>query len=61
MIEQGMAQQRMWYRSNPSMEVGSDTTIFSPELDLSARELYESKDDITLKRAEVDMALEELT
>ncbi|KAJ7497014.1 hypothetical protein FB451DRAFT_1120135 [Mycena latifolia] len=39
MIEQGYAQQRMWARQDPSIEVGCDPSILGPEIERAAREL----------------------
>lgn len=39
MIEQGYAQQRMWARQDPSIEIGCDPSILGPEIERAAREL----------------------
>lgn len=56
MIEQGLAQQRMWYAHTPTVQVGSDSGILGPRVDLSAREVAENAPDIVLAGAEVDRA-----
>ncbi|GLB38971.1 putative the AROM polypeptide catalyzes 5 consecutive enzymatic reactions in prechorismate polyaromatic amino acid biosynthesis [Lyophyllum shimeji] len=56
MIEQGLAQQRMWYMSSSSLQVGSDPHIFSAELEKSVRELCEGMGDVVVDGEEVDRA-----
>ncbi|KAH0582102.1 hypothetical protein H2248_011758 [Termitomyces sp. 'cryptogamus'] len=56
-IEQGLAQQRMWYLSDPSLRAGSDRSIFGIELEDSTRKLGESMNDIIPTCTEVDRAL----
>jgi quinate dehydrogenase len=38
MIEQGLAQQRMWARGDASVEVGSDPGILGAEVEKAARD-----------------------
>ncbi|KAF5383256.1 hypothetical protein D9615_004904 [Tricholomella constricta] len=57
MIEQGLAQQRMWYMSSPTLQVGSDERIFGPELEQSVRELCENMGDVVVSGEEVDKAM----
>ena len=52
MIEQGLAQQRMWYTGKATMEVGSDSTILPPEVEVAARRLAEEMDDIMVEKEE---------
>jgi hypothetical protein len=42
MIEQGLAQQRMWMRGDASVEVGSDATLLGEKIERDARVLVES-------------------
>jgi len=56
MIEQGLAQQRMWYKTNHSLETGSDSTIFKEELERSARHLSENMGDVVEVGEEIDRA-----
>lgn len=55
MIEQGLAQQRMWYTSTPTLEVGSDHKILG-HVDLPARNMCETMGDVVLVGKEVDRA-----
>jgi len=41
MIEQRLAQQRMWFTSTPTLEAGSAVHMFDPAVEASARDLYE--------------------
>ncbi|KAF8067932.1 hypothetical protein FPV67DRAFT_1165571 [Lyophyllum atratum] len=59
MIEQGLAQQRMWFMSSPTIQVGSDPQILGPELEQSARELCEKMGDVVVIGEEVDKAVGE--
>ena len=43
MIEERLAQQRMWFTSStPTLEVGSVVNFFNPEVEASARDLCEN-------------------
>ncbi|KIK68991.1 hypothetical protein GYMLUDRAFT_152333 [Collybiopsis luxurians FD-317 M1] len=42
MVEQGLAQQRMWLRGDASVEIGSDPDILGPVIEQSARDLVQS-------------------
>ena len=42
MIEQRLAQQRMWFTSTPTLEAGSAVDVFDPAMEASARDLGES-------------------
>jgi quinate dehydrogenase len=55
MIEQGLAQQRMWYTSVPTIEVGSDHNILG-HVDLPARNICETMGDVVLVGEEIDRA-----
>lgn len=56
MIEQGLAQHRMWLTGIPTIEIGSDTSILPPELELSVRVLAEEMEDIVVSDEEIDRA-----
>ncbi|KAK0440926.1 uncharacterized protein EV420DRAFT_1580945 [Desarmillaria tabescens] len=56
MIEQGLAQQRMWYSGIATVEAGSDTTILSKEIEDSARQFAEEMKEIIVHDKEVDRA-----
>ncbi|KAG6867736.1 hypothetical protein C0993_011882 [Termitomyces sp. T159_Od127] len=55
-IEQGLAQQRMWRLSDPSLRAGSDQSVFDAAMEASTRTLGESMPDVVPPRAEVDRA-----
>ncbi|KAF9455851.1 hypothetical protein BDZ94DRAFT_1230489 [Collybia nuda] len=55
MIEQGLAQQRMWYTSTPTLEVGSDQRILG-HADLPARNICENMGDVAVVGSELDRA-----
>lgn len=57
MIEQGLAQQRMWKVGSASLEVACDKTLLGEETERKARELIENMKDITVTELEVDRAL----
>lgn len=57
MIEQGLAQQRMWKVGSASLEVACDKTLLGEETESKARELIENMKDITPTELEVDRAL----
>ena len=42
MIEQRLAQQRMWFTSTPTLEAGSAVNVFDPVVEASARDLGEN-------------------
>ncbi|PFH49382.1 hypothetical protein AMATHDRAFT_4967 [Amanita thiersii Skay4041] len=56
MIEQGLAQQRMWYTSTPTIEVGSDPTVLNPAVEKTARMICENMKDIIVQSTEKDRA-----
>jgi len=56
MIEQGLAQQRMWMRGDASAEVGSDATLLGEMIERDARVLVESMNDVVVTNTEVDLA-----
>ncbi|KAG6807380.1 hypothetical protein H0H93_001642, partial [Arthromyces matolae] len=58
-IEQGLAQQRMWYLADPSLRGGSDQDVFGTEMEESTRMLGESMVDIIPVGDEKDMALDD--
>ena len=41
MIEERLAQQRMWFTSTPTLEAGSSVNVFDPAVEASARNLCE--------------------
>jgi hypothetical protein len=45
MIEQGLAQQRMWARGDASVEVGCDTGILGEDVEAAARQWVASMDE----------------
>ncbi|KAF8316183.1 Aminoacid dehydrogenase-like protein [Clavulina sp. PMI_390] len=59
MIEQGLAQERMWKAGDASMLVGSDGDGLEVggRIDQLAREMVERMGDVIVKEAEVDQAL----
>ncbi|KAF8157113.1 hypothetical protein B0H34DRAFT_487264 [Crassisporium funariophilum] len=57
-IEQGLAQQRMWFTATPTLQAGSDHTVFDPKSEESARQLCENMNDILPNDVEVDRATE---
>ncbi|KAH8088210.1 hypothetical protein HD553DRAFT_348725 [Filobasidium floriforme] len=57
MIEQGLAQQRMWKVGSASLEVACDKTLLGDDTERKARELVENMKDITVTELEVDRAL----
>lgn len=57
MIEQGLAQQRMWKIGSASLEVACDKSILGPEVEQQARDLVENMPDIVPSELEVDRAL----
>jgi len=57
MIEQGLAQQRMWKVGSASLEVACDKSLLGEDTEDKARELVENMKDITPAELEVDRAL----
>lgn len=57
MIEQGLAQQRMWKAGSASLEVACDKNALGAETERKARELVMNMKDITSAELEVDRAL----
>ncbi|KAG6910710.1 hypothetical protein DXG01_008240 [Tephrocybe rancida] len=55
-VEQGLAQQRMWYLSDPTLRAGSDRSVFDVEMEISTRALGESMTDVIPAGVEVDRA-----
>lgn len=45
MIEQGLAQQRMWMRGDASVEVGSDATLLGENIERDARTSVKSMNE----------------
>ena len=41
MIEERLAQQRMWFTSTPTLEAGSAINVFDSEVEASAKDLCE--------------------
>ena len=41
MIEERLAQQRMWFTSTPTLEAGSAVNVFDPAVEASAKDLCE--------------------
>jgi len=56
MIEQGLAQQRMWLTGQATVAAGSDASILGPELEESARKLATEMSDVIVTEKEVDKA-----
>ncbi len=56
MIEQGLAQQRMWFTGIPTVEAGSDGSVLSPEIEAAARKLAEEMTDVTVIGKEINRA-----
>jgi shikimate 5-dehydrogenase len=56
MIEQGLAQQRMWARGDASVEVGCDASILGEDVDAVARQWVANMDDIVVTEVEVNRA-----
>lgn len=54
MIEQGLAQQRMWKMGSASVAVASDTSILDAATVAKAREFVENMKDIVPSEPEVD-------
>ena len=56
MIEERLAQQRMWFTSTPTLEAGSAPSIFDPAVEASARELCEKLKPSRRQGVEIDRA-----
>ncbi|KAF8997717.1 hypothetical protein BDQ17DRAFT_1309570 [Cyathus striatus] len=56
MIEQGLAQQRMWYTSTPTLAIGSDTSVLSFSVERAARALCENMPEVVVDGVEIDRA-----
>ncbi|GMK57701.1 hypothetical protein CspeluHIS016_0405350 [Cutaneotrichosporon spelunceum] len=54
MIEQGLAQQRMWKMGNASVAVASDESLLDAETCRKAREFVENMEDIVPTEPEID-------
>lgn len=54
MIEQGLAQQRMWKVGSASVAVASDVSLLGAETERRARELVENMKDIVPTEPEID-------
>lgn len=54
MIEQGLAQQRMWLKGSVEMQVACDSSLLGAETERKARELVLNMTDIKVERAELD-------
>ncbi|KAG6810986.1 hypothetical protein H0H92_009525 [Tricholoma furcatifolium] len=55
-VEQGLAQHRMWYLSDPSLKAGSDRSVFDIEMEHSTRDLGENMPEIIPVGVEIDKA-----
>ncbi|KAJ7579171.1 hypothetical protein C8J56DRAFT_1006758 [Mycena floridula] len=55
-IEQGLAQQRMWLTSNASIDVGSDASLVPKDVDEAARKFVEEMQDVIVTEKEIDKA-----
>ena len=56
MIEERLAQQRMWFTSTPTLEAGSAVDAFDPEVEASARDLCEKLKPSRRQGIEIDRA-----
>ena len=56
MIEERLAQQRMWFTSTPTLEAGSTANVFDPAVDASARDLCEKLKPSRRRGVEIDRA-----
>lgn len=54
MIEQGLAQQRMWLTGEATVAAGSDPAVLRPEIEDSARKLAIEMSDVIVTDKEVD-------
>lgn len=57
-MEQGLAQQRMWFTSSPTIEAGSDSSILGVEAESSVRDLCEILVDMVITGEEIDKAID---
>ena len=56
MLEERLAQQRMWYTSTPTLEAGSAVNVFDPEVEASAKDLCENLKPSRRPGVEIDRA-----
>jgi hypothetical protein len=57
MIEERLAQQRMWFTSTPTLEAGSAAiNVFDPEMEASARDLCQNLKPSRRQSIEIDRA-----
>ena len=56
MLEERLAQQRMWYTSTPTLEAGSAVDVFDPEVEASAKDLCENLKPSRRPGVEIDRA-----
>jgi len=56
MIEERLAQQRMWFTSTPTLEAGSAVSVFDPKVEASARDLCENLKISRRQGVEIDRA-----
>ena len=54
MIEERLAQQRMWFTSTPTLEAGSAVNVFNPAVEASARDLCEKLKPSRRQGVEID-------
>ncbi|KAF8799571.1 hypothetical protein BYT27DRAFT_7201458 [Phlegmacium glaucopus] len=59
MIEQRLAQQRMWFTSTPTLEAGSAANVFDPALEASVIDLYDNFKRSRPRGIEIDRARSE--
>jgi len=56
MIEERLAQQRMWFTSTPTLEAGSVVNVFDPEVEASVRDFCENLKSSRRQGVEIDRA-----
>jgi len=56
MIEERLAQQRMWFTSMPTLEAGSNVNVFDPAMERSVRSLGENLKRSRPRGFEIDRA-----
>jgi hypothetical protein len=56
MIEERLAQQRMWFTSTPTLEAGSAVNVLDPAVEASARDLCEKLKPSRRRGVEIDRA-----
>ena len=56
MIEERLAQQRMWYTNTPTLEAGSAVDVLNPAMEASARDLCEKLTPSRRQGIEIDRA-----